>query len=218
LAGLANGCVKSRLVFDRLKYYAGCQSRGRWNLLTTQAWITSGCKYLMMYDQNVCNDLVSINLSEQIMEAKKTKQKREESEKIELCQTIFDMMRESANSSSSACRSVGVAHSTFNFWIEEYGLIEQYTRAREDMIERIADETMTIADAPPEQTQHGIDSASVSDKKLRVDTRKWLLSKIARKKYGERLDHTSSDGSMSPIGKVDGFELVPLKSNNDTQD
>ena len=152
------------------------------------------------------------------MAGKKTNQQREESEKRELCQTIFDLMRESANSSSSACRIVGVAHSTFNFWVEEYDLVEQYTRARDDMIERIADETMDIADEQPEKNQTGIDSASVSDKKLRVDTRKWLLSKIASKKYGDRMDHTSSDGSMSPIGKVDGFELVPLKSSNDAED
>jgi hypothetical protein len=33
-----------------------------------------------------------------------------------------------------------------------------------------------------------------------VDTRKWLLSKLAPKKYGDKIEHDlkSSDGSMTP--------------------
>jgi hypothetical protein len=37
-------------------------------------------------------------------------------------------------------------------------------------------------------------------RKLRVDARKWVVSKMNPKKYGDKveIDHSSKDGSMSP--------------------
>lgn len=43
-----------------------------------------------------------------------------------------------------------------------------------------------------------IDSAAVAHARLRVDSRKWAASKLKPKKYGEKLDLSSSDGTMTP--------------------
>lgn len=68
----------------------------------------------------------------------------------------------------------------------------QYARAQEDRAAALAEDILEIADEGSEgDTQRA---------KLRVDTRKWLMSKMAPKKYGDRteLDHVSSDGSVAP--------------------
>ena len=61
-------------------------------------------------------------------------------------------------------------------------LRERYARAKSAGLEVWADEINDIADeALP-------DGASVAKARLQVDTRKWLLSKLVPKKYGDRLD------------------------------
>jgi hypothetical protein len=38
-----------------------------------------------------------------------------------------------------------------------------------------------------------VDNAMVQKQRLRVDTRKWLLSKLAPKKYGDKLELSGDD-------------------------
>jgi len=73
-------------------------------------------------------------------------------------------------------------------WVgEDRNLAEQYKAAREAMIDKIADDTVALADADPERGPDGkVDSGWVSNQRLKIDTRKWLLSKLAPKKYGDR--------------------------------
>ena len=47
----------------------------------------------------------------------------------------------------------------------------------------IADETPEKIDGKPIQWEN----AEIQNRRLRIDSRKWLLSKIASKKYGDRL-------------------------------
>lgn len=70
--------------------------------------------------------------------------------------------------------------------------LEQYARAREAQADALFDEIIDIAD--------NSDNESVQVAKLRIDARKWMAGKLKPKKYGDssRIDHTSSDGSMSP--------------------
>lgn len=64
---------------------------------------------------------------------------------------------------------------------------EQYTHAREIQIEHMAEDIMEISDELPSMTAEGkYDSAAVQHQRLRVDSRKWLLSKLAPKKYGDK--------------------------------
>ena len=93
-------------------------------------------------------------------------------------------------STFKACAIAGVHHSTFVGWVgEDAELANNYARAREDLIERIANEVIELSDVDVGMQPDGKkDWAAVQKHKLQVDTRKWLLSKLAPRKYGEKLE------------------------------
>jgi len=67
----------------------------------------------------------------------------------------------------------------------------QYARAREDQADTLADEIQDIADTEPTQVVDDkgvarIDSGYVNWMRLRIDSRKWVASKLKPKKYGDR--------------------------------
>ena len=85
---------------------------------------------------------------------------------------------------------------------------------REDLIERIAQETIDIADAPVATTDKGgIDSAAVQKQRLQVDTRRWLLSKLAPKRYGEKLE-LSGDPAAPLVSRIERA-IVGVKNTSD---
>lgn len=72
----------------------------------------------------------------------------------------------------------------------------QYTRARELQAELYLDEIIAISDysaldteIDPETGSERTNHEVVARAKLRVDTRKWAMSKMAPKKYGDRITH-----------------------------
>ena len=67
----------------------------------------------------------------------------------------------------------------FRWLNEKEEFRKKYARAREIQIERMALDALRIADDPNEDPQ---------SRRVRVDTRKWILSKWAPKKYGEKLE------------------------------
>lgn len=71
----------------------------------------------------------------------------------------------------------------------------QYARAREIGYARLADELLEIADNDAKEPD-----ATARDR-LRVDTRKWLLSKALPKLYGDKVinEHTGKDGAPIKI-------------------
>ncbi len=101
--------------------------------------------------------------------------------------------------------------STVHNWIanDVQGFAACYSRAKEIGLDELADEILEIADDASrdlQMTEQGprVDHELIARSRLRVDSRKWLLSKLAPKKYGERsaVDVTSSDGSL----KIDETE------------
>lgn len=110
-----------------------------------------------------------------------------------------------ARSANEACRSLGIPPSTFSDWCAaDAGLAERYARAREDMIDRLAAETIDIADAPVGSTDSGAtDSGAVQKQRLQVDTRKWLLSKLAPKRYGEKLELSGDAANPIAIRRIE---------------
>lgn len=88
------------------------------------------------------------------------------------------------------------AISTVSLWVvnDEGGFSERYTRARRAQAVLMADELMGIADDGIndtykdedgyERTNHDV----IARSRLRVDTRKWYLSKVLPKVYGEKLE------------------------------
>lgn len=94
-----------------------------------------------------------------------------------------------------ASEATGVPTATFLRWCsEDPVLADHYARARDSMIDAMADELLTIAD------KEHLDSADVQKHKLQVDTRKWLLSKLAPKRYGDRIEVAGDKDSPLAVG------------------
>lgn len=101
------------------------------------------------------------------------------------------------------------ARSTVYEWLDEdtHGFPDQYARARARQAETMLDEIIEIADDSSNDTlitDFGPkpDAEWISRSKLRVDARKWAMSKLAPKKYGDKLDVTSG-GEKIPSGIVE---------------
>jgi hypothetical protein len=96
------------------------------------------------------------------------------------------------------------AHETFS---------QQYTRAMEARTMALAEELLEIADDGTNDTRVTEDGAEIVNhdhiqrSKLRVDTRKWLMGKLAPKKYGDRIA-VGGDDSMPPIRQAFQVEFV----------
>lgn len=92
--------------------------------------------------------------------------------------------------------------STLFKWVREIPeFSQQYARATEERTEAMSEDILDIADDGSNDLmtiQKGNVSYEVENKevtnrsRLRVDTRKWLMSKMKPKKYGDKVDVTSA--------------------------
>ena len=96
---------------------------------------------------------------------------------------------------------------TFYSWIdtdESGNKALHYARACEDRTEMLADEILEISDeqnADTYQDDEGntiTDGSAIQRSKLKVDTRKWLMSKMNPKKYSDK-NTTILEGGDKPI-------------------
>lgn len=77
---------------------------------------------------------------------------------------------------------------------------EQYEEARETLLETMAGEILEIADETSRDTltdDEGNERANaewIARSRLRVEARKWILSKLLPKKYGEKVAHEHAGG------------------------
>lgn len=74
---------------------------------------------------------------------------------------------------------------------------KQYTRAKEEQAELLADEIVAISDEAETvvktygdgMTEVVFDSTAVARNRLRIDARKWVASKLKPKRYGDKIEH-----------------------------
>jgi len=120
-----------------------------------------------------------------------------------ISQSVLDGMRNGL-SALKACQAAGVNQSTFNDWLnDDAKLAAEYARAREELIERMAQEVLDLSDSDVGMLPDGKkDWAAVQKHKLQVDTRKWLLSKLAPKKYGDKIE-VSGDPSNPLVQRIE---------------
>lgn len=87
------------------------------------------------------------------------------------------------------CKDVKVPIGTVHGWFTQNldGSAEKYARARQARAEVYAEQIMEIVDEPAPVLENGAtDSGYVADKRLRMDARKWIASKLLPRVYGER--------------------------------
>ena len=121
---------------------------------------------------------------------------------------IWDIIVEGiadGKSLSSVLRSPGMpSHTLARMMIKDNAVFrEAYERALQHRADRLAEEILELADEDPPE---GLEGASLNDwvqnKRLRVDTRKWIASKLKPKTYGDRIDVSVVDQRISVIDAI----------------
>lgn len=114
------------------------------------------------------------------------------------------------------CKSPGLpTPSTVRQWVvaDWMGFAGHYTRAREAGLDVLAEQCLTIADnpAPGEVVEVGPDGArkvtradQLGHRRLQFDARRWYLSKLAPKRFGDRVATELSGPDGGPIVLDDG--------------
>jgi hypothetical protein len=153
----------------------------------------------------------------------------------QVCDQICTLLTE-GHSLRSICSLAGMPTVTSVMrWLGEDAhsdFREQYARAREAQADRMAEDILAIADEQCtmiKADKHGsrdddgdgntevvFDPTAVARNRLRVDARKWLASKMAPKKYGDKIEavHTGPDGGAVQISSTVTFVRPPVRSED----
>lgn len=87
---------------------------------------------------------------------------------------------------------------------------KQYARAKEESADALVEEMLDISDEAsndwmevhdPDNPGYRLNGEAINRSRLRVDTRKWVASKLKPKKYGDR--------STTELTGADGKDLIP---------
>jgi hypothetical protein len=124
-------------------------------------------------------------------------------------------MLASGRSLRTACSQahMPVIATVYNWFRVHPDFLEQYTRAKADAADAMAEDIIDLADQPDEYTEtvtladgtittRRIDN--VRRTQLRIETRKWLMAKLQPRKYSEKLDLTSG-GDKLPVPLLSGL-------------
>lgn len=119
---------------------------------------------------------------------------------------------------NKACASLCLAPSTFRDWIRgDNALSARYGRARSIYCDRLADEIMEISDEEIGLDDRGrVDNGAVQQNRLRVDSRKWLLSKLRPGTYGDRL--TIAGDEENPLAITEVKRVIVPKGESKADD
>jgi hypothetical protein len=106
-----------------------------------------------------------------------------------ICEKVADgkSLREICSEQGMPC------HSVCRRWIQTNDeFSDKYTRAKQEMLEREAESLISIADSNDDPQRL----------RVRIDTRKWLLSKMLPKKYGDKIEH--QHGELNVTVRIGG--------------
>lgn len=126
----------------------------------------------------------------------------------------------------SICEQMGISRQCFYNYLRLNGekARDKYARSKYMQAELIADEIVDIADDGSNDLMTVVKGdfeyeterkEVINRSRLRIDSRKWLLSKLIPKKYGDKLDITS-DGEKI-INKIEVEFIQPPTKTNDNK-
>lgn len=106
---------------------------------------------------------------------------------------------ETGESLRKSCEAAGITAPAFLKWCDEDShLGKRYAQARARGADAEFEALQQLAEeAPPVDANGRIDNAWIQWQRLRVDTRKWALSKKRPERYGDRIDH--QHGTTEPL-------------------
>jgi hypothetical protein len=139
--------------------------------------------------------------------------------RAEISLQILDSMA-GGQSMRQSCLKAGIGASTWLDWCAaDRDLDERYARARLSLLDAMVDQIITLADSPVAVLDTGAtDPALVRQRQLQIDARRWILSKLAPRIYGDKLDVNVSDTRISISGAlaaaqarlVDVIDVTPV--------
>jgi Bacteriophage Sf6, terminase small subunit-like len=102
----------------------------------------------------------------------------------------------------------------------DQAFIDRYARCLSSRWEAMAEQVIEIAEEIPPVDQIGhVDTGWVQNQRLRIDTKKWLLSKALPKKYGERVEATViGDPSAPLLTRIELVAVPPRARIEDSRD
>lgn len=111
---------------------------------------------------------------------------------------------------------------TIRSWLRrDEELDKQYARAKNEQVEKLVEQIIDIADddsldmAFNDEGKPFVDHEHIARSKLRVDTRKWIASKLKPKKYGDKTTISGDEENpLQMVHKVTRVELVPFDDNS----
>jgi hypothetical protein len=125
----------------------------------------------------------------------------------EIADRICELISTTSKSMRTICNEVGINYISHLRWTrehEEYST--QYARAKEDQSDFLIEQMIEIADDSTSDStvdefgNERMNSEYVQRSRIRIDTRKWIASKLKPKKYGDKVDVTSDgDKIQTPV-------------------
>lgn len=139
----------------------------------------------------------------------------------ELAEKICKLLSASDKGLEDVCAECGTnSSSVYRYLNQHESFREKYARAREQQADFLADQIIKIADDSSQDVitktiGHGEDAETievenrefVNRSKLRVDARKWKASKLAPKKYGDRLELDNKHSGKVEITPITGMKI-----------
>lgn len=107
----------------------------------------------------------------------------------EIANKICTLISTSHKSLRTISKEVGVDVSNILRWINDNPIFrEQYARAKEEQADFLVEQMLDISEHTEEDHTPFTGANVIQRDRLRVETRKWIASKLKPKKYGEKLD------------------------------
>ena len=117
----------------------------------------------------------------------------------------------------SVCIELDLAVGTVLAWLaREPTFQERYARAKEMQADLLAEEILDIADDGSNDfmtiikndVEYTVENKEwLNRSRLRVDSRKWIASKLKPKKYGDKMALTGNDGGPIEVKQITGMEI-----------
>ncbi len=129
---------------------------------------------------------------------------------VAIAEQICDAIAVTPKSLEAICKANPAFphHETFRRWLHNSDEIRgMYARAKASQCQILADQIIEIADDSARdviKTDDGdvVDREVIERARIRIDSRKWLASKLAPRIFGDKLAHTGADGEGPVIIRV----------------
>lgn len=136
----------------------------------------------------------------------------------ELALKVCEEIASTSKSLRTICAQKGMPSvRTVLHWLrDKEDFLRQYTRAKEEQADLLVEEMIDISDDGSNDLMtitKGYESYEVENKevvnrsKLRVETRKWIASKLKPKKYGDKVQNELTGKDGGPIQVITGMEI-----------